>query len=109
MDARLGQKLCRALDDFFHVFLHDVLLVRRGRNHGVGSRFHCFNEQSIQDKRLSVQSGEGDHGHPRLTFQVDEFLQHFVRRGDDAGVGLKRPLGYDHFRELCRQVDVGHL
>src|SRR5690606_17087095 len=45
----------------------------------------------------------------RSSFQVHDFLQDFVGRGDDAGVRLEAALRDDHFRKFRRQVHVGHL
>ena len=35
-----------------------------------------------------------------LSLQIDEFLKHLIRHGDDLGVGLKSPLGRNHLDEL---------
>src|SRR5690606_243124 len=44
-----------------------------------------------------------------LSLQAHQFLQHLIRCGYDAAVGLETPLRDDHFSELLRQVHVGHL
>ena len=42
----------------------------------------------------------------RLSFHVNEFLQHFIAGRDDLCVGLICPLGDDHFYKFGGQVDV---
>ena len=44
-----------------------------------------------------------------LTFNIDQFGQDFVTGGNDARVGLKCPLGGNHFDKFLGQVDIGHL
>src|SRR4051812_22702447 len=42
-----------------------------------------------------------------LPLDVDDFLQHVVRRGDDPGVGGIGALRHDHLGELLGDIDVG--
>src|SRR5690348_5336798 len=44
-----------------------------------------------------------------LTLDVDDFLQHVVRRGDHSGVGGIGALRDDHLRELLGDIDVRAL
>src|SRR5690606_33554131 len=46
---------------------------------------------------------------PRSATQVDDFLEHLVGSGDDAGVALEAALGDDQPGELLGEVDVRHL
>ena len=41
-----------------------------------------------------------------LPFQVHQFRQHLISRGDGSGVGLKGSLGNDHFHKFTGQIYI---
>ena len=44
-----------------------------------------------------------------LSFQIDQFLEDFIRRGDHAGVGLETPLRGNHVDEALAKIDIRQL
>ncbi len=76
-------------------------------NQVVGFAFHV-NKLTLTKKpplQAGAVFGVGHMFDSCLTFEIDQFTEHFIGGGDDSGVGLKTTLGGDHFDELGCQVD----
>src|SRR5438067_215862 len=133
-----GPEVADALDDLGEALGHDVLRGVDERQDRVGVGVDALHQVAVDGELLAVQSGEDDHrsvlgelsrgagpwrpdgpsdrpagsrpeGRQRLTLEVDEVLEQFVRSRDDAGVRLEAALGDDQVGELLGKVDVAHL
>lgn len=66
-------------------------------------------EQQDKGEKEGYSRQECKHQQRALSGNVDELLEHIIRRRHDSRIGLVSELASDHVHKLSLQVNVGEL